>query len=209
MSAHRSVPKSRQTGGREARLDPVLARVWGGSCNAAREQQNRPLCACLLRFNGSAPVWRCWCGMNPPQPLPINQDWSGGTDYLCKNNMKGVSTSPPLSLNASMSSPYIQVLPSCLYFSKNKIAVLIMAYRHSVTQKVTVDKMASLCYDGRGNYLSAVLSEPHLFCNKKQTPCIHTFWPVHIGPHHVRYKSSELKNLNSNSVWTVFDRTEL
>lgn len=90
---------------RRARLDPVLARVWGGSCNATREQQNQPLCGCLLGFNGSAPVWRCWCEKKVrdepclplPHPLPLNQDWSGGTDYICKNNLKGVSTaSTPL-----------------------------------------------------------------------------------------------------------------
>lgn len=131
LSAHRSVPKSRQTGGervRRARLDPVLARVWGGSCHAAREQQNQPLCACVCVLNGCAPVWRCWCVQKvrdesclpPPQPLTRNQDWSGGTDYLCKNNMTGVSTSPALSLNSSMSSPHIQKLPSCSYTSLRK-----------------------------------------------------------------------------------------
>lgn len=109
-----SSPKKKQTDRgerlRRARLDPVLARVWGGSCNAAREQQNQPLCTrvswgltVLLPSDVVGGSRRR--GMNPVSlslsTLPVNQDWSGGTDYLCKNNTKGVSTSPPLCFNSS------------------------------------------------------------------------------------------------------------
>lgn len=125
LSALQSVPKSRQTGERE--LDGLVwIQSWPGSEEGpAMQRESNRTSRCVCVFNGSAPVWRCWCVQKVrdesclprPQPLTINQDWSGGTDYLCKNVLKGVSTSPPLSLNSSMSSPHIQVFPSFLYFS--------------------------------------------------------------------------------------------
>lgn len=142
LSAHRSVPKSRQTGGRE--LDGLVwIQSWPGSEEGPamqRESNRTSRCVHVCVLNGCARVWRCWCVQKvrdesclpPPQPLTINQDWSGGTDYLCKNNMTGVSTSPPLSLNSSMSSPHIQQLPSCSYISLRKSTVFIPAHRYSV-----------------------------------------------------------------------------
>lgn len=32
--------------------------------------------------------------------------------------------------------------------------------------------------EGESQTWSAVLSEPQTFCNKKQTPYLHTFWPL-------------------------------
>lgn len=140
---------------------------------------------CLLRFSGSAPVWRCWCtqkvrdesSLPPPQPLLKYQDWSGGTDYLCKNIIKAVSTSPPFLLTPPLAHHTLR----CFHRARSlvqRIAQFLSSFCYSVGSGWWNGSPLSW-WRGKGRLIDqSVLSEPHVFCNKKQTPCLHMFWPV-------------------------------